>query len=93
MFKSGKSKLVPVLALCSLMAACVHVERSSSEPDRSIVVKTVGGACQASNGPVADGTVIYRCSQPNAGVANCPQYMCQRCNNGTWGGEYACQMR
>jgi hypothetical protein len=87
------SKRLSILGLLLVVASCAHVEKSSSRPDNQTVVVNPAGSCQGADGPVADGTIVYRCAMPNKGLTNCPLYLCRRCNNGAWGGEYSCQLR
>lgn len=82
-------KLLTAVGICSFAAACVHVERSESQRDQAIVAKSPG-ACRGADFVVADGTVMSKCAIPGQGVNDCSRYICQRCNNGTWGEQYPC---
>jgi len=74
-------------------AACTTAHDTASPASQPPDSKPAGGACQTSNGLVANGNVIYKCVLPGQGFINCPQYVCQQCNNGTFGGEHSCMVR
>jgi hypothetical protein len=92
MFAMRCLKLFAVIGLCAVAAACVHVEGSSPPPARPVVVKPVSSCLTPNHDIVADGTVVHRCALPGQTVTQCPQYLCQRCNNGTWTSEYTCRL-
>ncbi|WP_322013082.1 hypothetical protein [Paraburkholderia sp. J12] len=93
MFMIRCLKLFAVIGLCAGAAACVHVEGSSAPPAQSVVVKPAGSCLTSNNDIVADSTVVHRCAIPGQSVTECPQYLCQRCTNGTWSNEYGCALR
>jgi hypothetical protein len=93
MFPIRRLTLLLALGIFSVIVGCVPVEQPSSKANQTRVVVISGGACQGPNGPVADGAVSYKCAVPGQNVAGCPRYVCQRCNNGTWGAEYSCQLQ
>jgi hypothetical protein len=88
-------RILSILGISLVVTACVHVERQgpASQADQTKVVRTTGAACQAPSGPASDGAIAYRCSVPAGSVGECPQFLCRRCNNGTWGAEFPCQLR
>jgi hypothetical protein len=86
------SQLWLALGVGLAAGACAQGEKSAPPPDQIVKAKPAG-ACQGSDGVVADNVVVYRCVVPGQGITSCPRYVCKRCNNGTWTGEYSCQLR
>lgn len=86
-------KLLPLVGMSFLLAACAQMGGATSSADGAAIAKPAGGACQSTDGPVADGTIVAKCAVPGQGVTDCPRYLCRRCNGGTWGGEYTCRLR
>lgn len=85
-------KLLTVLGMFCVLAACANVNNPASQPDQTAAVKPAG-ACQGPDGLVADGSVVAKCFLPNQGVTGCPQYMCQRCSDGHLSGQYSCRLQ
>ena len=85
-------KLLSIMGVLLMVAACSQMSGATAPADQTVTVKSAGGACQSAAGPVADGTIASRCAMPGQGITNCPRYVCSRCTNGTWGGEYTCQL-
>lgn len=86
-------KLWSALGICTALAACAQVGGSAPQASQSAAVKPAG-SCQTPDGSlVADSTIVHRCAIPGQTVTGCPQYLCQRCNDGTWSNEYSCSLR
>jgi hypothetical protein len=82
-----------VLALVTCTTACTTAQPTTPLASEALDSKPPGGACQTSNGLVSNGNIVYHCVLPGQSFINCPQHVCQRCNNGTFGAEYACLLR
>jgi hypothetical protein len=92
--RSRTGRLIPLLVLAlAAFTACTTAQDTTSLASQSPDSKPTGGACPTSNGLVTNGNIIYKCILPGQGFINCPQYVCQRCNNGTLGAEYSCMLR
>ena len=86
-------KSLSALAVCCVLAACAQDAGPPQQTAQTAVVKPAG-SCQTPDGSlVEDSTVVHRCAIPGQTVTGCPQYLCQRCNGGTWSNEYSCPLR
>ena len=93
MFSNRCLKRSLAAAIVSLAAACSQMGTPVSRPGEGSAANPAG-ACQATDGStVSEGTISYKCAVPGQGVANCPRYLCQRCTNGAWSGEYTCRLQ
>ncbi|WP_147297842.1 hypothetical protein [Trinickia dinghuensis] len=86
-------KRLSMAGIVAVVTACAPMGTSAPQADQGVVGKPAAAACQASDGSmVSDSTVVYKCAVPGQGVTGCARYTCQRCTNGTWGGEYTCRL-
>ncbi len=93
MFSNRCLRLLWAVGIVFLVAACVQTGPQGSQAAQTVATKPAGAACRASDGVVANGTVVYHCAVPGQGVTGCPRYTCRRCNDGTWGSEYSCRLQ
>ena len=92
MFSIRWLKRLSALGACSVVVACAQMPGSQSPPEETAATKPAS-ACRAPDGGlVADNAIKYKCVLPGQGITDCQRYACQRCINGTWGGEYTCQL-
>lgn len=86
-------KRLSMMAGLLVLAACGQMPGAASPPDQTAVARPSSGACQGDDGPIADGTVVSKCVVSGQGITGCPRYVCRRCSNGTWSGEYSCRVQ
>jgi hypothetical protein len=87
--------LLLIIASVFAMGACAQTggAASPSPNNQTAVAQPAGGACQSEDGPIADGTIVSKCAMPGQGITSCPRYICRRCTNGKWSGEYTCRVQ
>ena len=87
-------KLLVTVASAFAMGACGQMGGAASpSAAHQTVAQPAGGACQSEDGPIADGTIVSKCAMPGQGITSCPRYVCRRCTDGKWSGEYTCRVR
>lgn len=87
-------KLLSIVVSAVVMGACAQMASTApSASNQTATAQPAGGACESDDGPIADGTIVSKCAMPGQGVASCPRYVCRRCTNGKWSGEYTCRLQ
>lgn len=86
-------KLLSIIAGLLVLGACGQMPGAASPPDQTVGARPAGGACQGDDGPIADGTIVAKCVVSGQGMTGCPRYVCRRCGNGQWSGEYSCRVQ
>lgn len=88
-------ELLLTVASAFAMGACSQMggAASPSSTNETAVTHSAGGACRSDDGPTADGTIVSKCAMPGQGLTSCPRYVCRRCANGKWSGEYTCRVQ